>query len=153
MLYNYKTHYHQKTFYFLRSDLIEAFAEPILPLVERETISSLLATGRKSKNQKTRNLAQWATRKLRNLKTNSNSSSAPGSASTAQLAIGGAAFAAAAAALTTPPALNLSMSQQPTPAVQFQGQAAGQFAGQPQGQFATPGAPGVAPFVGQHPPA
>ena len=50
------------------SDLCKSFGIQILPLVDVEAINELLTAGRRSRHTKTKNLSQWATREVRKLK-------------------------------------------------------------------------------------
>lgn len=53
----------------LRRDLCTAFGKDVLKLVEaRPMIHELLTEGRRSKTNKTKTLATWATKELRKLK-------------------------------------------------------------------------------------
>lgn len=52
----------------LIGDLSSAFGQSILPLVEKENITTLMTKGRRSKTTKTKTLATWATREIRKLK-------------------------------------------------------------------------------------
>ena len=45
-----------------------AFGAQVLPLCEKESINILLQAGRRSKTNKTKTLAVWATKELRKLK-------------------------------------------------------------------------------------
>lgn len=52
-----------------RSDLCTAFGKDVMKLVEvRPLINDLLTEGRRSKTNKTKMLATWATKELRKLK-------------------------------------------------------------------------------------
>ena len=53
------------------SDLCTAFGASVLPMFDREPISSLLTKGRRSKASKAKQLATWATREIRKLKNQS----------------------------------------------------------------------------------
>ena len=55
-------------FLYFYSDLCTAFGAAILPLVEKDNITSLLTKGRRSKTSKTKTLATWATKEIRKLK-------------------------------------------------------------------------------------
>ena len=63
------THIHTLLF----RDLCTAFGVAVLPHVEKENINNLLTKGRRSKTQKTKTLATWATREIRKLKNASSS--------------------------------------------------------------------------------
>ncbi|KAL3854848.1 hypothetical protein ACJMK2_014087 [Sinanodonta woodiana] len=52
----------------LIGDLCTAFGASILPFVDKEPISSLLTKGRRSKSNKSKTLATWATKEIRKLK-------------------------------------------------------------------------------------
>jgi len=52
----------------LIGDLCKSFGIQILPLVDVEAINELLTAGRRSRHTKTKNLSQWATREVRKLK-------------------------------------------------------------------------------------
>ena len=49
-------------------DLCTAFSMSIMPMLEKETIQNLLTQGRRSKVQKAKTLATWATKEIRKLK-------------------------------------------------------------------------------------
>uniref|UniRef100_A0A2P2HWX4 Importin subunit beta-1-like n=1 Tax=Hirondellea gigas TaxID=1518452 RepID=A0A2P2HWX4_9CRUS len=69
----------------LVGDLCSVFNVLMLPLVETEPISNLLLLGRRSKTNKTRTLATWATKEIRRIKNclpNSVGSAGPGAAQT-----------------------------------------------------------------------
>ncbi|XP_077866996.1 importin subunit beta-1-like [Saccoglossus kowalevskii] len=53
----------------LIGDLCTAFGASMLPLVEKASIQELLQEGRRSKTNKTKTLATWATKEIRKLKT------------------------------------------------------------------------------------
>ena len=53
-------------------DLCSVFNAQILPFVETEAIVSLLQTGRRSKANKTKTLATWATKEIRRIKNSVN---------------------------------------------------------------------------------
>ncbi|KAK7111932.1 hypothetical protein V1264_011476 [Littorina saxatilis] len=55
----------------LLGDLCTAFSTSIMPMLEKETIQSLLTQGRRSKVQKAKTLATWATKEIRKLKNTS----------------------------------------------------------------------------------
>ncbi|XP_025092780.1 importin subunit beta-1-like isoform X1 [Pomacea canaliculata] len=55
----------------LIGDLCASFSVSILPMLEKETIQSLLTQGRRSKVQKAKTLATWATKEIRKLKNTS----------------------------------------------------------------------------------
>lgn len=55
----------------LIGDLCTAYTMSILPMLEKETIQSLLTQGRRSKVQKAKTLATWATKEIRKLKNTS----------------------------------------------------------------------------------
>ncbi|GFN99778.1 importin subunit beta-1 [Plakobranchus ocellatus] len=52
----------------LIGDLCSAFGSSMLPMVDRDSISNLLTQGRRSKMQKAKTLATWATKEIRRLK-------------------------------------------------------------------------------------
>ncbi|XP_019637100.1 PREDICTED: importin subunit beta-1-like isoform X3 [Branchiostoma belcheri] len=52
----------------LLGDLVTAFGNEIIPLVETQTIQDFLQEGRRSKTNKTKTLATWATKEIRKLK-------------------------------------------------------------------------------------
>ncbi|XP_035661965.1 importin subunit beta-1-like isoform X2 [Branchiostoma floridae] len=52
----------------LLGDLVTAFGNDIIPLVETQTIQDFLQEGRRSKTAKTKTLATWATKEIRKLK-------------------------------------------------------------------------------------
>ncbi|NP_001191603.1 importin beta 1 [Aplysia californica] len=52
----------------LIGDLCSAFSHQMLPMVDRDTITNLLTQGRRSKMQKAKTLATWATKEIRRLK-------------------------------------------------------------------------------------
>jgi len=56
----------------LIGDLCSVFNAQILPLVETEAIVSLLQAGRRSKANKTKTLATWATKEIRRIKNSIN---------------------------------------------------------------------------------
>ena len=53
---------------FFSRDLCKSFGVQILHLVDVEAINELLTYGRRSRQTKTKNLSQWATREVRKLK-------------------------------------------------------------------------------------
>ena len=55
-------------FHFHNSDLCSAFGAKMMPMVDRESITNLLTQGRRSKMQKAKTLATWATKEIRRLK-------------------------------------------------------------------------------------
>ncbi|KAL8564063.1 Importin subunit beta-1 [Nucella lapillus] len=55
----------------LLGDLCTAFSMSILPMLEKDTIQNLLTQGRRSKVQKAKTLATWATKEIRKLKNTS----------------------------------------------------------------------------------
>lgn len=57
----------------LIGDLCTAFGAHLLPLVDTEPITEMLAIGRRSKTTKTKTLSNWATKEIRRLKTPSSS--------------------------------------------------------------------------------
>ena len=58
---------------FFFSDLCSVFGAEMLHLVETESISSLLTTGRRSKTSKTKTLAMWATKEIKRIKSSNSS--------------------------------------------------------------------------------
>ncbi|XP_014663042.1 PREDICTED: importin subunit beta-1-like [Priapulus caudatus] len=52
----------------LIGDLCSVFSVAMVPLVDKESIAALLTTGRRSKTNKTKTLAMWATKEIRKLK-------------------------------------------------------------------------------------
>ena len=55
-------------FVLFSSDLCTTFGASILPLVDKEPITGLLTKGRRSKANKCKTLAHWATKEIRKLK-------------------------------------------------------------------------------------
>ncbi|XP_076458864.1 importin subunit beta-1-like [Babylonia areolata] len=55
----------------LLGDLCTAFSLSIMPMLEKDTIQNLLTQGRRSKVQKAKTLATWATKEIRKLKNTS----------------------------------------------------------------------------------
>ena len=53
----------------LLGDLIVVFEGKLLPMVETEPLTELLSKGRRARNNKIQNLAKWASREIRKLKT------------------------------------------------------------------------------------
>ena len=60
-------------FFWCCRDLCTAFGAHLLPLVDTEPITEMLAIGRRSKTTKTKTLSNWATKEIRRLKTPSSS--------------------------------------------------------------------------------
>jgi len=52
----------------LVGDLVSCFGTQLNPMLERETITTLLTRGRKSKSNRAKTLANWATKEIRKLK-------------------------------------------------------------------------------------
>lgn len=53
---------------FIFRDICEAFGGIVHPMLDKPSINELLQEGRRSKTKKTKNVATWASRKLRALK-------------------------------------------------------------------------------------
>lgn len=51
-------------------DLVSCFGQQLLPIVENEAITNLLARGRKSKSPRAKQLANWASKEVRKLRNN-----------------------------------------------------------------------------------
>ena len=51
----------------LIGDLVSCFGQQLLPIVENEAISNLLTRGKKSKNNRAKTLANWASKEIRKL--------------------------------------------------------------------------------------
>ncbi|XP_012277181.2 importin subunit beta-1 [Orussus abietinus] len=52
----------------LLGDLVVVFGEKLLPMIDTDPITELLTKGRKSRTNKTKSLASWATKEIRKLK-------------------------------------------------------------------------------------
>ncbi|XP_034178475.1 importin subunit beta Fs(2)Ket isoform X3 [Osmia lignaria lignaria] len=59
----------------LLGDLVTVFGAKLLPMVETEPLTDLLTKARRSRTQKTKSLANWATKEIRKLKSAANSTS------------------------------------------------------------------------------
>ncbi|XP_029049266.1 importin subunit beta-1 isoform X1 [Osmia bicornis bicornis] len=59
----------------LLGDLVTVFGAKLLPMVETEPLTELLTKARRSRTQKTKTLANWATKEIRKLKSAANSTS------------------------------------------------------------------------------
>lgn len=55
------------------SDLCTAFGAKLLDILDVEPVNELLTQGRRSKINKTKSLANWATKEIRKLKQNTSS--------------------------------------------------------------------------------
>ena len=51
-----------------KSDLVSCFGVSLMPILENETITNIIARGKKSKNNRAKTLANWAFKEIRKLK-------------------------------------------------------------------------------------